>query len=72
MSVLMAGGGVRGGQTFGSSDRHAEFPPSKPVAPEDVAKTVVHGVGLDDLSAADRQGGPFTLMDEGHPTMDLF
>lgn len=72
MSILMAGGGIRGGQTYGTSDRHAEFPASKPVAPEDVAKTVFYAMGIDDLSATDRQGRPFSLMDEGHPLLDLF
>ncbi len=72
MSVLLAGGGIRGGQTYGTSDRHAEFPASKPVAPEDVAKTVFHAMGIDDLSASDRLGRPFNLMEEGHPLLELF
>jgi hypothetical protein len=71
-TVPMTGGRIRGGQTFGSSDGHAECPPSKPVAPADIAKTVFHAMGFDDLSAADRQGRPFNLIDEGHPIMDLF
>ncbi len=72
MSILMAGGGVRGGQVYGSSDRRAEFPANKPVAPEDIAKTVFHAMGIDDLSATDRQGRPFNLMDEGRPIAELF
>ena len=68
----MAGGGIRGGQAYGSSDRRAEFPANKPVAPEDIAKTVFHAMGIDDLSATDRQGRPFNLMDEGRPLVELF
>ena len=26
MSVLLAGGGIRGGQTYGASDRRGEYP----------------------------------------------
>ena len=72
MSILLAGGGIRGGQTYGTSDRYAEFPASKPVAPEDIAKTVYHAMGIDDLTATDRQGRPFNLMDEGKPLLELF
>ena len=72
MSVLLAGGGVRGGQTYGTSDRNAEFPASKPVAPEDIAKTVFHAMGIDDLTASDALGRPFNLMEEGRPLVDLF
>ena len=72
MSMLLAGGGIRGGQTYGTSDRRAEFPAAKPVAPEDIAKTVFHAMGIDDLTATDRAGRPFNLMDEGRPLLDLF
>jgi hypothetical protein len=72
MSVLMAGGGIRGAQTYGTSDRHAEYPSSKPVAPEDIAKTVFYAMGIDDLAASDQLGRPFNLMEEGRPLVELF
>src|SRR5262249_41486760 len=65
MSVLLAGGGVRGGQVFGASDRRAEYPHDNPVAPEHVARTVYHAMGIDDLTATDREGRPFQLLEEG-------
>jgi hypothetical protein len=71
-SVLVAGGGVRGGQTYGRSDRVGAFPADRPVAPEDVAKTVYHALGVDDLVAVDREGKPFPLLAEGRPLLDLF
>ena len=71
-SVLLAGGGVRGGQVYGSSDRRAEYPNEKPVAPEHIARTVFHAMGIDDLNAVDREGRPFHLMDEGTPLTELF
>lgn len=72
MSVLLAGGGIRGGQAYGSSDRRAEFPAAKPVAPEDIAKTIFWGMGIDDLTASDRQGRPYSLLEEGAPLVELF
>ncbi|MGL4553369.1 MAG: DUF1501 domain-containing protein, partial [Gemmataceae bacterium] len=72
MSVLMAGGGVRGGQAFGTSDKRAEYPNENPVAPEHIARTVFHAMGIDDLHATDREGRPFQLMEEGRPLTELF
>lgn len=39
--------------------------------PEDVAKTVYHAPGVDDLVAVDRGGKPFPLPAEGRPPLDL-
>lgn len=72
MSVLMAGGGIQGGQVFGSSDRRAEYPAHRPVTPAHIAHTVYHAMGIDDLQAADRNGRVFNLLDEGEPLLDLF
>jgi hypothetical protein len=72
MSVLLAGGGIRGGQVYGSSDKLAEFPSDRPVAPEDVAKTVYHAMSIDDLAFADREGRPVDLLPEGRPLVELF
>jgi hypothetical protein len=72
MSVLLAGGGVRGGRTFGASDRRAEYPAQHPVTPAHVAKTVYHAMGIDDLSATDRDGRVYNLLDDGEPIRDLF
>jgi hypothetical protein len=72
MSVLLAGGGVRGGQTYGASDKVAAYPADRKVAPEDVAKTVYFAMGIDDLEATDREGRPFNLMPEGEVIRGLF
>jgi uncharacterized protein (DUF1501 family) len=71
MSVLLAGGGIRGGQTFGSSDKVGAYPALDPVAPEDIAKTMYHMMGIDNLAATDREGRPFNLLDEGAPIAAL-
>ena len=72
MSVLLAGGGIRGGRVFGTSDKRAEYPSDNPVAPEHIARTVFHAMGIDDLSATDRDGRPFHLMEDGRPLTELF
>jgi hypothetical protein len=68
----LAGGGIRGGQTYGSSDRRAEFPADRPVTPADVTKTVYRAMGIDDLEATDREGRPYNLLAEGAAIDALF
>lgn len=72
LSVLLAGGGVHGGQTFGTSDRYAEYPADNPVTPADIAKTVYFAMGINDLHAQDSLGRPYNLLDEGQPIEQLF
>jgi hypothetical protein len=72
MSVLLAGGGVRGGLAYGASDPVAAFPADRPTAPEDIARTIYHAMGIDNLQATDREGRPFDLLPEGAPLLELF
>lgn len=72
MSVLMAGGGIRGGQEYGASDARAEFPKDQPIDPADVVKTVHHAMGVDNLEATDLLGRPYNLLEEGKPLVGLF
>jgi hypothetical protein len=72
MSVLFAGGGIRGGQTYGKSDKVAAYPADKQVAPEDIARTVYHAMGIDNLEAIDREGRPLNLLPEGAVLRELF
>jgi hypothetical protein len=46
-SALVAGGGIRGGQAIGASDRHAEHPVSRAVTPADLFATVLRRIGID-------------------------
>ncbi len=71
-SVLMAGGGIQGGQVYGSSDRFGEYPDEHPVTPADIAKTVYHAVGISDLQATDPEGRRYNLLDDGKPITSLF
>ena len=72
MSVVLAGGGIRGGQAYGTSDRRAEYPAEKPVTPAHIAKTVYHAMGVHDLTATDKDGRVFNLLAEGEPLLELF
>ncbi len=44
-SVSLAGGGVRGGQVYGSSDRIGAYPAEGRVRPEDLSATIFHCLG---------------------------
>ncbi|MGE0755396.1 MAG: DUF1501 domain-containing protein [Pirellulaceae bacterium] len=72
LTVLLAGGGIRGGQTYGRSDRFAEYPADQEVSPADIAKTVYHGMGVEDLTMTDATGRTIQLMDTGRPLTALF
>jgi hypothetical protein len=72
MSVLLAGGGIRGGQTYGTSDRIGAYPAEHPVGPEEIARTLYHAMGIDDLTMTDRLGRPIDLTPEGEPLLSMF
>jgi hypothetical protein len=70
-SVVMAGGGIKGGQVYGASDRVAAFPSSDPVSPEDLLATIYHRLGVDPHALIhDQQDRPFPLAD-GQPILGL-
>jgi hypothetical protein len=71
-SALLAGGGVRGGQVYGASDRAGAYPRDNPVAPEDLLATVYEALGVaPDSEIRDREGRPLRICD-GRPVPALF
>lgn len=46
-SVVMAGGGIRGGMAYGASDRFAAQPKDFKVGPEDLLATIFHCLGFE-------------------------
>jgi hypothetical protein len=71
-SVLLAGGGVRGGQVYGATDRHAAYVKDNPVRPEDLLATVYTALGIDpDSEVHDRERRPYRIT-EGKPVSALF
>lgn len=67
-SVVLAGGGVRGGQVIGASDRVGESPQNRPITPNDLAHSIYTLLGIapdhrlqtpDGRPIAVNQGGEF-------------
>jgi len=46
-TALLAGGGVRGGQVYGSTTRNAGHVDTRPVTPADLHATIYHHLGID-------------------------
>ena len=46
-SVLFAGGGVKGGQVIGATDKTGSEPVTEPYGVEDILKTLFHQMGID-------------------------
>ncbi|RLS39641.1 MAG: DUF1501 domain-containing protein [Planctomycetota bacterium] len=66
MSVLLAGGGVRGGQVYGSTDKVGGYPSDKPCGPEDIAATTLTALGLQaPLVFNDRENRPTDFWPDG-------
>jgi uncharacterized protein (DUF1501 family) len=70
-SVLMAGGGIGGGQVIGSSDAHAEAPRDRPVHASQIAATVYHALGIDPATRLVADGRSFPVI-ESEPVLELF
>jgi hypothetical protein len=71
-SVVMAGGGVKGGQAVGSSDWIGGYPKERPTHISDVAATIYHALGVDPrLQLFDIQG-QLRFICDGQPVQELF
>jgi hypothetical protein len=58
-SVALAGGGIKGGQVYGSSDKQGGHPREGKVTPQDLTATVLHCLGFDPHAEyRDPQGRP--------------
>jgi uncharacterized protein (DUF1501 family) len=70
-SAMLAGGGIRGGQVYGASDKHGAFPADNPVSPGAFAATIYHCLGIaPDTEIPNRLGQP-TKVAEGLPVRTL-
>ena len=71
-SVLFAGGGVRGGQVIGASDRIGAFPTRQPQRPENLAATIYQALGIDrNAHWLDAERRPHPIYHDD-PISDLF
>jgi hypothetical protein len=71
-SVVLAGGGIRGGQVVGSSDRTGESPLDRPVSPNDLARTIYTLLGVNpDLELQTSDGRPVPINQGGRVIKEL-
>ncbi|QDU97341.1 DUF1501 domain-containing protein [Lignipirellula cremea] len=73
MFMLMAGGGVRGGQVVGESDDKATGPLNEAITPDDAAASFYHNLGIDHTKEYDSNTGrPITIVRDGKVIAPLF
>jgi hypothetical protein len=74
MFVLMAGGGMKGGQVLGASDDKAMGPASGDgISPDDVAASFYHALGIDPAKEyRTSTGRPIAIVRYGNPIKELF
>ncbi len=72
-SVLMAGGGIRGGQVIGASDGQGAGPAGEGIAPDAVAASLYHSLGIDFRKEYHTNTGrPVMIVREGSVIPELF
>ena len=71
-TVLMAGGGVRGGAVYGASDKYGARPDRDPVTTGDLAATLYELLGIDPQTEIhDNLNRPFPIAN-GQPVRQIF
>jgi hypothetical protein len=72
MFCLLGGGGVKGGQVVGSTDRLGTQPRTRPLVPANVHATIYHVLGIDPkLQLFDPSGRPVPVLDDPTPITEL-
>lgn len=70
---LIAGAGIHGGIVYGESDKDGAYPATEPLAPERLAATIYHALGIDpEIRLPDSQGRPVPIIDDPRALVDLF
>lgn len=64
-SIMLAGGGVQGGQVIGASDPNGMEPAETPVRPEDLAATIYHSLGIDYNQSLESPDGVRIVLSRG-------
>jgi hypothetical protein len=70
-SAIMAGAGIAGGQVYGKSNKHAEYPTNKPIHPEEFSATIYKALDIP-LNAPQNNSGLSRPITTGEPVMELF
>ncbi|MDA7922748.1 DUF1501 domain-containing protein [Verrucomicrobiales bacterium] len=72
-STVFAGGGITGGQVYGSSDKDGRRVGDKKVSVEDFHATIGYGLGIDlSFEVYSPSGRPFVFGNHGTPVSTLF
>jgi hypothetical protein len=73
-TILMAGGGIKGGQVVGASDDIAAAPKDRPTTPGQIAATIYSALGVPlELELPGAQSRPIPLVERGvEPIKELF
>lgn len=72
MFCLLGGGGVKGGQVVGSTDRQGGAPDSHPYTPSNLHATIYQILGIDPhLQLLDPAGRPVSVLDDPSPIREL-
>lgn len=72
-STVFAGGGVKGGFVYGSTDKDGRRVSDKQVTPQDFQATIGHAMGLPvDEVVMSPSNRPFTVGDKGQVVFDIF
>lgn len=72
MFCLLGGGGVRGGQIVGATDRLGRYPKTQPLAPARIHATIYHVLGIDPkLHLLHPSGRPIAAADDPAPLTEL-
>ena len=72
-SAVLAGGGIRGGQAFGSSDEKGATVKDRPVTVPDLFATLLSAFGVDGSKTYQTpEGRPIKLADKGRVVSELF
>lgn len=72
MFCLMGGGGVKGGQIYGSTTRLGDAPQDRPVTPTDIHATIYHALGVNPYTNfVNHSGRPVPAIDNGAPIREL-
>jgi hypothetical protein len=72
-SMLFAGAGVKPGNVIGATDKDGSKAIDTPVAPADVAFTVLHSLGIDPRKQLQTPDGrPVEILDEGRLIEELY
>ncbi|HUR53409.1 MAG TPA: DUF1501 domain-containing protein, partial [Gemmataceae bacterium] len=70
-SVLFAGGGIKGGQVYGKSDKIAGRPETNPTTPAEFTATIYHCLGIDPHAETHDVGGRPLILSKGDPVKAL-